>query len=87
MLKISNLHKTFYKDGTHFTVFENLSLSVREGEFAAFVGPSGCGKSTLLTLIAGLEKQSLGEILHKEKPVTNPHFKRGFVFQNLSLFP
>ena len=35
-------------------VLNNLSFSVKEGEFIAIVGPSGCGKSTLLNIICGL---------------------------------
>lgn len=36
------------------TVLNNISFSVKEGEFIAIVGPSGCGKSTLLNIICGL---------------------------------
>lgn len=35
-------------------VLNNISLSLRQGEFATLLGQSGCGKSTLLRTIAGL---------------------------------
>ncbi|MBQ7655341.1 MAG: ATP-binding cassette domain-containing protein, partial [Clostridia bacterium] len=35
------------------TVIENLTLSIRGGEFFTLLGPSGCGKTTLLRMIAG----------------------------------
>ncbi len=38
---------------------EDLSLTVREGEFVAVVGPSGCGKSTLMKLATGLQFPAL----------------------------
>ena len=36
-------------DGTGNAI-EDINLSIREGEFVAFVGPSGCGKSTFMKL-------------------------------------
>ena len=44
------------------TAAENLTFSVREGEFVAIIGPSGCGKTTLLSLAAGLLKPSEGRV-------------------------
>src|SRR5688500_18759199 len=37
------------------TVFDDIDLSIGDGEFVSLVGPSGCGKSTLLLCIGGLE--------------------------------
>jgi sulfonate transport system ATP-binding protein len=43
-------------------VLDNLTFSLRAGEFAAIVGRSGCGKSTLLRHLAGLEAPDSGEV-------------------------
>lgn len=45
-------------------VLDDLSLTVRPGEFVAIVGPSGCGKSTLLRLLIGFDKPASGSVLY-----------------------
>ena len=45
-----------------FTVFEDLDLTVEEGELFVLLGPSGCGKSTLLRVIAGLDPLDAGRV-------------------------
>jgi len=65
---------------------ENVVGGIRMGQFKTILGPSGCGKSTVLRMIAGLTKQTSGDILIDEQPITeNP--KIGMVFQKYSNFP
>lgn len=62
-----------------------IDLDVAPGEFLAVVGPSGCGKTTLLRIIAGLDRQSGGQVEvrreHPNKPLN------AMVFQEHSIFP
>ncbi|MFI6850179.1 NHLP bacteriocin export ABC transporter permease/ATPase subunit [Kitasatospora sp. NPDC050467] len=55
---------TFRYDESSPPVLDNVSLSMRPGEFVAIVGPSGCGKSTLLRLLLGFEHPSSGNVLY-----------------------
>ena len=76
--------------GQAFNALDELTITVRRGEFIALLGPSGCGKSTALNCIAGLLSLSGGTInLDDERIDTLPPEKRGFgmVFQNYALFP
>ena len=69
------------------TAVENLTMSVREGEFAAVVGPSGCGKSTLMKLTTGLVVPQVGRITVDGRHVKGPLNIVGMAFQNPSLLP
>src|SRR4249919_1860513 len=76
--------------GQAFAALNELTITIRRGEFIALLGPSGCGKSTALNCIAGLMQFSGGSIwLDEERIDTLPPEKRGFgmVFQNYALFP
>lgn len=44
-------------------VLHGLSLSVRPGQFAAFVGPSGAGKSTIIALVERMYVAAAGSVL------------------------
>src|SRR5260370_17839193 len=45
------------------TAVDGIDLATEEGEFLVLLGPSGCGKTTLLRMIAGLEKQTSGDVV------------------------
>jgi len=76
--------------GKAFNALDELTITVKRGEFIALLGPSGCGKSTALNCIAGLLDLSGGGIWLDELRIdTLPPERRGFgmVFQNYALFP
>ncbi|MGB3387580.1 MAG: ABC transporter ATP-binding protein [Pseudaminobacter sp.] len=69
---------------------QDVSLTIRKGEFIALLGPSGCGKSTALNCIAGLLATTGGSIYLDDKRIDQLKPEdRGFgmVFQNYALFP
>ncbi len=73
-------------------VLEDFDLNIDEGEFVILLGPSGCGKTTILKLINGLLKANEGQIIIKNKLISdwNPIELRrsmGYVIQQVGLFP
>jgi len=66
---------------------ENVSLTVRRGEFVTFLGPSGCGKSTLLKLVSGLSPVSSGTVRVNGMTPENAREMVGFIFQDATLLP
>lgn len=77
-LDIQNLSKIYYDDKP-LTVFSDVSLSVKKGEFVSILGKSGGGKTTLLHCIAGIEKPTSGTITTNNKP--------GYMLQKPLLLP
>ncbi len=64
---------------------DDVSLTLRPGEFVSLLGPSGCGKSTFLMLVSGLIPQSGGSIRVHGREVAGPVTDLGFVFQSPTL--
>ena len=62
-------------------------LDVAENDFITILGPSGCGKSTLLRIVAGLDRQTGGEVMLEGRRIDGPGADRGMVFQSYTLFP
>jgi spermidine/putrescine transport system ATP-binding protein len=73
-----------------FCAVDDVSFTIREGEFFTMLGPSGCGKTTTLRMIAGFEEPTEGRILLQGRDVTYvPPSRRNvnMVFQAYALFP
>lgn len=73
-----------------FVAVDDISLTIKSGQFVTLLGPSGCGKSSTLRIVAGLLKPSSGSVLFDGRDVTAlDSAKRniGMVFQSLALFP
>jgi ABC-type nitrate/sulfonate/bicarbonate transport system ATPase subunit len=78
ILSIENLTVRF--GSVH--AIDNLSLTVRRGEFVSLLGPSGCGKSTLLKAVARLVEPAGGQII---RPYAD--LRSSFMFQKPLLLP
>ena len=69
-IRLDHVSKRF--DAT--TAVDEVSLTVRAGEFVTVAGPPGCGKSTLLRLIAGTEVPSSGTVQGESDVATPARF-------------
>jgi spermidine/putrescine transport system ATP-binding protein len=68
----------------------DVSFTIRGGEFFSMLGPSGCGKTTSLRMIAGFEQPDSGQVLLQGEDVTwvSPRKRNvNMVFQAYGLFP
>ena len=86
IIEIKNVSKSFGEK----CILNNVSISVKQGEFLTLLGPSGCGKTTLLRMIAGFGSPDSGEILINGTDITDmpPHERPvNTVFQRYALFP
>jgi multiple sugar transport system ATP-binding protein len=85
-LIIRDVYKRFHS----VEVLKGINLKMESGDFIVLVGPSGCGKSTLLNIIAGLERQTSGNIVIGERVVDDilPKDRNiAMVFQSYALYP
>lgn len=72
---------------------DDLSFSVKEGEFLSIIGPSGAGKSTVLRCINRLVDATDGKIIYDGKDIMhinkrqlrNVRTKTGMIFQHYNL--
>ena len=96
ILRVENLSKIYGKGETAVKALDNVSLTVKEGEFVAIVGPSGSGKSTLLHLIGGVDRPTSGRVLIDNTDIYQLNetqlaiFRRrqiGLVYQFYNLIP
>jgi lipoprotein-releasing system ATP-binding protein len=90
LLKASDLHKSYHRDGVELKILKGVSLEVSAGESVCIMGASGAGKSTLLQILGTLDRPDQGEIqfdginLSSLSDEELSHFrgeKLGFIFQ------
>lgn len=96
ILKIENLKKMYGKGENLVNAVDDVSFSIKRGEFIAVVGPSGSGKSTLLHLIGGVDRPNEGKIYIEGTDISNYNSKElalfrrrkvGIVYQFYNLIP
>jgi zinc/manganese transport system ATP-binding protein len=68
-------------------ILDNVSFSVRSGEFTGLIGPNGAGKTTILRVILGLQAPTSGKVLIDGAPRAARNPSVGYVPQKLDLDP
>lgn len=86
-IALEKVSLTFAAKPQPLNVLEDVSLTLKKGEFVVLLGPSGCGKSTILNLVAGFTRPDSGKVLAGGKPIQRPGPNRGMIFQQPNLFP
>ncbi len=81
-IAVQSVSKSYVSATGTVAALDDVSCSVKHGEFVSIVGPSGCGKSTLLHIIAGLTAPSSGKVEISGKIVDHPQTQMGIVFQS-----
>jgi len=89
LISVDHVSKRFsLPDGKgEFTVLNDVSLTVCDGEVVALLGRSGSGKSTLLRIMAGLIRPSQGQVLSHGEPQRGANRNVAMVFQSFALLP
>jgi len=86
ILNVQNVSMAYHTINKETLAVDDVSFSVKRGEFFSIVGPSGCGKSTLLSIISGLLNAESGTITLDGQPISGPNPKIGYMLQRDHLF-
>lgn len=96
IVEVKNVSKIYEQAGEKFYALDDVSFSIKQGEFIAIIGPSGSGKSTLLHILGGVDKPSEGSVLFNGQDVFTQSeeqlaiFRRrqvGLIYQFYNLLP
>ena len=94
ILDVKNIEKYYGNKSNLTKAIDNISFSVKKGEFVGIMGASGSGKSTLLNCISTIDRVTAGDIIINNQDITKlkgnqiNRFRReelGFIFQDFNL--
>ncbi|AZH27742.1 ABC transporter ATP-binding protein [Paenibacillus sp. M-152] len=86
-LELDGISLAFREKRSSLPVLQDVSLTVKPGEFVSLIGPSGSGKSTLFHIIGGLLKPQQGRIRMHGRDMTGERGHISYMPQQPALFP
>ncbi|MGP1274672.1 MAG: ABC transporter ATP-binding protein [Caulobacterales bacterium] len=96
LYELKGLSKRYTRGKETVAIFDELDMSIHQGDFIAIMGPSGSGKTTLLNLLGGIDKPSAGQVFFEGQRIDNLSQGKlakwraknaGFIFQFYNLMP
>ncbi len=96
LIELKNIHKYFKMGEENIHALDDVSITIKEGDFTSIVGTSGSGKSTLMNIIGLLDLPGTGQYfldgintteMNDDELSKYRNQKIGFVFQSFNLLP
>ena len=96
ILRVEHLTKIYGQGENEVRALDDISFSVKKGQFVAIIGPSGSGKSTLLHILGGVDRPTFGKVFLEKQDVFAQNedqlaiFRRrqvGLIYQFYNLIP
>jgi len=96
IIRTENISKKYIMGSETVNALQSISISIKQGEYVAFMGPSGSGKSTLMNIIGCLDTPTSGTYIlngHNVSDISDNELAAirnkeiGFVFQTFNLLP
>ena len=81
LLELKDIKKNYHTKEGEIEALKEINLNLNKGDIISLVGPSGCGKSTILSIISGLDKEFIGNI------ISDSNIKVAYMLQSDALLP
>lgn len=94
LIELKDINKIYHQGAEEIKALDNVSITIKQGEFVAIIGCSGSGKSTLMNMIGCLDKPTSGDytlngvdvLSMKDNDLSKIRNKEiGFIFQGFNL--